>query len=146
VTARHSVGEVLPFRVIPYLDPVNEFYWKSGADGRLRFLRCQDCQFWVHPAGPRCRKCHGANLAAEAVSGRAKVVTYTVNVHPWVEGAESYIIGLVELPEQDGLYLTTNLVDIDSEDLALDMDVEVVFEEANDLYYPLFRPVAAVTA
>jgi uncharacterized OB-fold protein len=146
VTGRHAVSEVLPFRVTPYLDPENEFFWKSGADGQLRILRCKDCELWVHPAGPRCRRCHSSRLAPEVVSGRATVATYTVNVHPWVEGAEPYIIGLVALPEQAGLYLTTNLVDLDSEDITLGMDVEVVFEEVGDLYYPLFRPTTGVTS
>jgi uncharacterized protein len=142
VPGHHAVGEVLPFRVTPALDPVNEFFWTSGADGQLRILRCQKCGFWIHPAAPRCRQCLSADVLPEPVSGRATVATYTVNVHPWVPEAEPYIIALVALPEQAGLFLTTNLVDIDSDDIRLDMDVEVVFESANDLYYPLFRPLA----
>jgi uncharacterized OB-fold protein len=134
------VGEVLPSRVRPYLDPVSEFFWRSGADGQLRLLRCQDCGFWIHPAAPRCRRCLSANVVPEAVSGRATVTSFTVNIHPWVPGAGPYIIGLVSLPEQEGLFLTTNLVDVDDQDVTLGMEVRVVFEEQDGLYYPLFRP------
>ena len=29
-----------PFRVMPALTPDVEFFWRSGEDGTLRFLRC----------------------------------------------------------------------------------------------------------
>jgi uncharacterized OB-fold protein len=141
VVGRRAVGEVLPYRVVPWLDSVTEFFWRSGADGKLRFLRCAECRLWIHPAAPVCRRCHSSDLRPEAVSGRATVASFTVNVHPWIAGVEPYIIGLVELPEQDGLFLTTNLVDVDGDDVELGLPVEVVFEEQDGLYYPLFRPV-----
>ena len=89
-------------RLLPRLDPENQFFWTSGADGRLRFLRCQDCRTYVHPPSPRCPYCLSTDLAPEAVSGRATVVAYTVNVQQWIPGSEPYLIGLVAIDEQDG--------------------------------------------
>jgi uncharacterized OB-fold protein len=141
MAGQRHVGEVLPLRLRPFLDPDNTSFWTGGTEGRLVLHHCQDCGWWIHPAAPRCRTCRSANVAPEAVSGRGRVTTFTVNHQPWIPGSEPYIIGLVELVEQPGLFLTTNLVDIDGDDVRLGMEVEVVFEEAGDIAYPLFRPV-----
>jgi uncharacterized OB-fold protein len=67
-----------------------------------------------------------------------------VNHQPWLPGAQPYIIAMVELPEQASLYLTTNLVEIDGDDVKLGMELEVVFEHIGAVWYPLFRPVHSV--
>ena len=72
--------------------------------------------------------------------GRGRVATFTVNHKAWIPGSEPYIIALVELNEQAGLFLTTNLVGIDGDDVILGMEVELVFEIVDGIYYPLFRP------
>jgi uncharacterized OB-fold protein len=77
------------------------------------------------------------------VSGRATVVAHTVNIHGWIPGSEPYVIGLVAIDEQDSVRLTTNLVDVEPEDIRDGMAVEVVFEENDDVFLPLFRPVDA---
>jgi uncharacterized OB-fold protein len=68
-------------------------------------------------------------------------VAHTVNVHGWIPGSEPYVIGLVAIDEQDSVRLTTNLVDVDPADIRTGMPVEVVFEENDDVFLPLFRPV-----
>jgi uncharacterized OB-fold protein len=131
----------LPFRALPVLDETNEFFWTSGADGRLRFLRCASCGYFLHPPGPRCPECGGSELAPEAVSGRATVLTYTVNHQPWVGPSDPYVIAIVGLAEQDDLRLTTNIVDIDVDDVAIGMEVQVTFEHQGDVWLPLFEKV-----
>jgi uncharacterized OB-fold protein len=135
VTAR---GPAL--RLLPRLDQENEFFWTSGADGRLRFLCCQQCRTFVHPPAPCCPECLSRDLAPEVVSGRATVVAYTLNVHGWIPGSEPYLIGLVAISEQDDVRLTTNLVDVEPAEVTIGMTVEVVFEQHDDVYLPLFRP------
>ena len=132
-------GPVL--RLLPRLEPENEFFWTSGADGRLRFLRCTSCRRYVHPPGPRCPYCLETGLAPEAVSGRATLVAHTLNVQEWIPGSGPYLIGLVAIDEQDDVRLTTNLVDVAPEDVRTGMAVEVVFDHHEDVYLPLFRPV-----
>ena len=134
------------FRVLPALDDENEFFWTSGADGTLRFLRCQDCGYWLHPPGPRCPSCGAGTdrLAPEAVSGRGEVFSFTVNHQAWDGDPEPYVIALVELVEQAGLRLTTNLVGVpaDGEGVEIGMPVHVVFEHRDPVWFPLFEPVA----
>jgi hypothetical protein len=50
-------------RLLPRLSPENEFFWTSGADGVLRFLRCRACRTYVHPPSPRCPDCLSKDLA-----------------------------------------------------------------------------------
>jgi uncharacterized OB-fold protein len=130
-------------RLLPRLESENEFFWTSGADGHLRFLRCRDCRTYIHPPAPRCPGCLSSALAPEVVSGRATVVAHTVNVQEWIPGSGPYVIGLVAIDEQEDVRLTTNLVDIAPEDIRTGMAVEVVFDHHDDVYLPLFRPVPA---
>ena len=64
-----------PFRVLPRVTDQNEHFWRGGADGELRFLRCQDCGYWIHPPAPICPECLSKDVAAEPVSGDAVVHT-----------------------------------------------------------------------
>ena len=131
-----------PFRVLPRLDADNEFFWTSGADGTLRFLRCTMCGYYVHPPGPVCPRCLTKSLQPEAVSGRATVVTFTVNHQPWMPTYDPpYVIALVEIDEQPSVRLMTNIVDCAVDDVAIGMRVEVTFEHNEDVWIPLFRPV-----
>ena len=132
-----------PFRVQPALDDENRFFWTSGKDGRLRFLRCQACGYYLHPPVPRCPRCGGRDVAPEAVSGRGEVHSYTVNHQPWDGGTEPYVIALVALPEQEGLRLTTNVVGCPPEDVHIGMPVRVTFEHRDPVWFPLFEPEPA---
>jgi len=131
-----------PIRLLPRLDEDNRFFWTSGADGRLRFLRCRACESFVHPPAPRCPVCLSAYLAAEPVSGRAVVESFTVNHQQWMGEGAPYIVAWVSIVEQSDVRLTTNLVGIEPAGVRIGMEVEVVFETHDDVHLPLFRPAA----
>ena len=134
-----------PFRILPAVTPENEHFWLGGAEGELRFLRCGDCGYWIHPPAPICPMCLSRSVAPEAVSGRATVFTYTVNWQPWIPTLDPpYVVAIVELPEQDGLRLTTNIIGCPPDEVAIGMAVEVVFEEYDGIWLPFFQPLAAV--
>ena len=73
------MAEGPPGRPLPLVTPENEFFWKAGADGRLRFQRCADCSALIHPPQPVCRYCRGHRLGIQAVSGYATLIGFTVN-------------------------------------------------------------------
>jgi uncharacterized protein len=131
---------VLAFRVLPEVTPLNEFFWTSGRDGTLRFLRCADCKEYVHPPAPVCPSCLGTDVAPEAVSGHARLYSFTVNHQQWIPDSEPYVIGLVEIVEQPTVRLTTNIVECPIDDVAIGMELVVSFEEHDDVWLPLFRP------
>ena len=129
-----------PFRVLPRVTDENRHFWTGGADGELRFLRCRACGWWLHPPAPICPSCLSRDLGVEAVSGRATVHTFTVNHQPWYPGLDPpYVVAIVELPEQPGLRLTTNLLGCAPEDVTIGMDVRVCFEQYDDVWLPFFE-------
>ena len=131
-----------PFRVLPRITPLNEHFWRGGAQGELRFLRCRSCRHWVHPPAPVCPGCLAKDLAPEAVSGRGQVYSYTVNHQRWIPGSDEdpYVVAIVELVEQSGLRLTTNVVNCPPGEVRIGMPVRVVFEKRDDVHIPLFEP------
>lgn len=132
-----------PFRLLPRVTPENEHFWTGGADGRLQLLRCAECSFWVHPPSSHCPECLTKDLRVEAVSGRAEVVTWTVNHQPWIPGFEPpYVVAIVELAEQKGLRLTTNVVGCSHDAVRIGLPVRVRFEQYDDVWLPLFEPTS----
>jgi uncharacterized protein len=129
-------------RVLPTLDEPSAFFWTSGADGRLRLLRCSACGNFLHPPAPLCPQCHSRDLSPAEVSGRGTLHSFTVNYQPWDGVGDTYVIGLVSLDEQRDVRLTTNLVGIEPDAVRIGMPVEVVFEDHDPVFLPLFRPVA----
>jgi uncharacterized OB-fold protein len=134
-----------PFRILPRLTDWNRDFWTGGARGELRFWRCQDCGFYIHPPAPICPRCHSKNMRTESVSGRATLATYTVNHQPWMPGPElPFVVAIVEIVEQPSVRLTTNLVNCAVDDVKIGMPVQVTFEfhadPDGDIYIPLFEP------
>ena len=72
-------------RPLPMLTESNRFFWTSGADGRLRFMRCSACQNYIHPPVPVCDKCLSMEQEVVAVSGRATLAAVTVNHQMWIQ-------------------------------------------------------------
>ena len=125
------------------LVPESEFFWTSGSEGVLRFRRCADCRSFQHPPGPICRTCGSSNLAPEDVSGRGVLVGFTVNEHMWIPSMPPpYVIGIVAIDEDPRVRLTTNIIDVPVEELAVGRRVEVRFQQAEDVWLPLFTYAA----
>ena len=133
-----------PFRLLPRLDDTNEFFWTSGADGRLRVLRCQTCGYYINPPAPICPVDLSKDLAPEPVSGRATVHTFTVNHQQWIPGYDPpYVIAIVEIDEQRDVRLMTNVVGCPPEEVHIGMPVQVTFDQHDDVWLPLFEPAPA---
>jgi uncharacterized OB-fold protein len=134
------IDDPLLVRARPAADPLHAFFWASGADGTLRMLRCAACRFWLHPPAPVCPQCLSSSVAPEPLSGRGVVHTFTVNVQQWVPGQEPYVYAIVELVEQEGLRLTTNIVGCPVDEVHIGQAVTVAFLHRNDVHYPVFTP------
>lgn len=129
-------------RVVPLITDLNRHFWTGGAEGELRFLRCLDCGHYLHPPTPLCRKCLSESIGVAAVSGRGHVVTFTVNQQLWRPGvAVPYNVALVELVEQPGLRLTTNIIRCANERIEIGMPVTVEFEQSGQVFVPVFGPL-----
>jgi uncharacterized OB-fold protein len=131
-----------PVRILPAVDKDTEAYWTGGKVGQLLIYRCRDCATFVHPPVPFCPVCEGEDVAPEAVSGRGRIASFTVNHKQWVPGLPvPYVLALVALDEQDDVRIVANITHCDPDAVEMEMPVEVWFEPAEDLWIPLFRPV-----
>ncbi|MCV7343240.1 Zn-ribbon domain-containing OB-fold protein [Mycolicibacterium rhodesiae] len=138
-------------RLAPSPTPESEAFWTGGRDGNLLISRCHACGHFFHPPGPACWRCRSTDVAPEKVSGRATVAAFSVDRQPWIPGFEPpYIVAIVEIAEDSGVRLITNVVDVEPADMSIGLEVEVFFEEWTALsggddtrvWIPLFRPVA----
>ena len=132
-------------RLLPQLTPFNEWFWTSGADGRLRIQGCQDCKALVHPPVPVCPSCRSRSSAPTEVSGLGTIVGFTINSHPWLPGFDPpYVIAVVALAEDPSVRLTTNIVGCDPDDVRIGQEVAVRFELHDDVWLPLFEPTGEI--
>ncbi len=128
-------------RPLPELTSATEWFWTSGADGRLRIQGCAACATLVHPPVPICPKCRSTDHAPTVVSGRGSVVGYTVNHHRWHPAFEPpYVVAVVALAEDPAVRLTTSIVGCDPADVHVGQEVIVRFEHRDDVWLPLFVP------
>ncbi|ORV93694.1 3-ketoacyl-CoA thiolase [Mycobacterium interjectum] len=131
-----------PGRPLPLLTLDNEFFWTSGADGTLRFQECKACESLIHPPAPVCRYCRSRDIGVRAVSGKATLAGFTVNHRFSLPGLPApYVVAQVAIAEDPRVRLTTNIVECEADRLELGQQVEVVFEQIEDVWLPLFRPL-----
>jgi uncharacterized OB-fold protein len=90
-----------------------------------------------------CVHCQSQGVEPEAVSGRGQVWSFCRVERLFHEGfadALPYVVALVELDEQPGVRLLTNIVEVDGAEVEVGMPVEVVFEDRGEVVLPQFRP------
>ena len=127
-------------RPVPRLTEENRFFWTSGADGRLRFMRCNDCETFIHPPYPVCRHCLSENVTPRVVPGTGEIHSFTVNYQKWNPELEvPFVIARVAIDDAPGVLLTTNIVGSPAESVDIGDRVRVTFEQQGDIYYPLFE-------
>ena len=88
-------------------------YNKSLKRNKLLGLKCNNCQAVTCPPKMTCQECTGTDLEVTELSGKGKIVSYTV-IYVAPEGRENetpYTVVLVELEE--GPWIMGNLIDID---------------------------------
>ena len=108
----------------------------------MRLQRCAACAAWVFYPRPRCSTCLSDALEWHTVSGRGTVYSYTVArqaTHPAFAAEVPQLLAIVELDE--GVRVTTTMVDVDPDDLRIGLPVAPVFDHGDDGITLLrFRP------
>jgi uncharacterized protein len=130
---------------VPAPGPLAQFFWDAIAQKRLEILRCNQCGHYVHYPRPICDKCLGQSLSPAPVSGLGTLYSWTEvrqAFHPYFADRLPYLLAVVELEEEPGLKVTTNLTDVGDHQLHCGLPVELTFQEvAPGFVLPLFRPV-----
>jgi uncharacterized protein len=126
-------------RVEPVINENSAAFWTGGALDELRIMRCRACQFWIHPPKANCPSCWSTEIGPEVVSGSGSIWSFTCNrLTAEGDSGEPPIIAEVELFEQPGLCLLTNMVDVALRDVRIGMAVHVQFEQTGDSWIPVF--------
>ena len=128
---------------IPVIQPWTREFWKATKKGDLLIQQCQDCNSNIFFPKKVCPECWSGNLDWQKASGKATVYTFTVMrdmVEPRFMGDLPYVIAMVDLDE--GIRMTTRIVNCNPDDVEIGMNVEVVFEEVSpECSLPMFQPV-----
>ena len=147
-TATEPEGAVRPAKPVPVPDEASRPFFDGALEGKLMILRCRSCGTWMSPTGgigtpirPRCVQCFSGDLEWAAASGRATLYSFAL-MHQLYDEAFAdeipYNLSVVELEE--GVRLTTQIVGVPNEGLAIGMPLQVVFERmSEDVAVPKFE-------
>lgn len=132
-----------PDRPVPVVTAESAAYWAAGLDGRLLLGICDDCGRLHHPPQRVCPHCWFSPAGTVAASGRGTVHAFSVvhrNATRAFRDRVPYVVAYVEL--DDGPHLTTNIVNVEPDDVGIGMRVRAVFEEVSEeVAVPLFEPL-----
>ena len=130
---------------IPAVTPELRPFFEAARQGKLVVQRCTGCDRRRFPPRDICSHCLGREADWVPSSGRGKIVTWNVMhqvYHPGFADEAPYAVVLVEL--DDGARMISNVVDCPPDRLAVDLRVEVTFENLSDeVALPKFRLVTA---
>jgi uncharacterized OB-fold protein len=130
---------------LPTPDASTQPWWDAARERRLLIKRCAACHRAHFYPRPFCPWCWSERVEWEEASGRATLYTWSIvyqnDLPPFPERVP-YIAAVVELAE--GPKMMTNVVDCDSDKLAIGMALEVTFRHAtDDVVLPVFRPASS---
>lgn len=128
-------------RPLPNPTPLTRPFWDGARRRELCIQRCRACRSFVFYPRYFCTVCGSDALEWVQASGRGTVFTYTVARRPTHEAFADrvpYVIAVVELEE--GPKLTTNIVGVDPEQVAIGMPVHATFDDVGDVTLVLFQP------
>ena len=124
--------------------PTVEEYLKNIQDGVFRAYRCVDCGMIIAPPSGTCYGCGSNNMEWANVSGKGKLVSFTViHIAPDEFAEEApYIIAIVELEE--GTRVSSRLLGFDPlkpEEIALGVSLILDYEKGKSgKNYLAFKP------
>ena len=129
----------------PSADALDEPFWRSIGEGKLRLQRCAKCGCFRHPPQPICARCASFEDEWVEASGEATLYSFTIvhhPVHPAVETWVPYATGLVELAE--GVRMVSLIKGVPLDQIVIGMKLRCVFTQvAPDFALPAFEPALA---
>jgi len=117
---------------VPEPDELTKPFWDAVDAGRLEVQRCVKCRHFNHPPVDICPRCHSMEHAFEQVSGTGKIYSFTITHdarQPAFTEIQPYPVAVIELDEEPGLFMLTNIPGAEVEEVKTGLSVEVEFEE-----------------
>ncbi len=132
-------------RPIPRPDRVSQGFWDAAARRELAIQRCAECGTYQHPPHPICRACGGSAVEFERVSGEGRLWSWTTTHHVVISGFDAvvpYTCMVIELAEQRGLFVLSDLIGREVAGLRTGAPMRVVFPDppSGEPCLPQFAP------
>jgi uncharacterized protein len=119
---------VATLRPKPIIGPYEKPFWEYVQKRGLRLQRCSNGHF-RYPPGPVCPKCMSLEYSWDKVTGRGKLISWTVfhrQYFPDLAPPYTVVCGALD----EGPLLLANLIGNNSQKLELDMPLQLAFEDA----------------
>ena len=130
---------------VPTPDAVTQGFWDSLKVKRtLAIQHCGGCDRYQHFPEPACTACGlSSTLHYRPVSGKGEVYSFVVTHQTRIRGLAGdvpYVIAWIELVEQKGLRLVSNIINCDPGAVRVGMPVKLALEERDGWVLPQFEP------
>ncbi len=129
-------------QVVPVIQPWTKTFWEGTRQGKLLIQHCRECDANIFFPKKFCPECWSGSLVWNESGGKGVVYTYTIMrdlVSPVFMGDLPYVLAMVDLEE--GIRMTTRIVNCRPEDVSIGMEVEVQFKTVStDFSLPVFQP------
>lgn len=121
---------------------VSQPYWDACADGKLVYLRCDDCGQILERPSTVCGGCIGRSLRWVESAGTGELYSWTVVWRPQHPAFQvPYAPAIVAMDE--GWYHIAAVIGCEADELTAGMRLQVEFHPATDgITLPYYRPVA----
>jgi uncharacterized OB-fold protein len=128
---------------VPVPNAETAAYWEAARRHELQILRCDACGHWIHTPLAICPRCYSTSLTFTRVVGLGTVYTYSVVLREFSPGIDPpFVVALIELDEQPGLRILSNLVNLTIPEVAIGLRVSVLFHDISpEFSLPVFEPI-----
>jgi uncharacterized OB-fold protein len=119
----------------------SEPFFDAAREERLLIQKCSACNVYQFYPRKICVHCGSSDVEWVDASGKGNVHTYTV-IHqqgmPGWRDEVPFVAAIIDLEE--GVRMTSNVVDVDPASMTIGMPVEVTFVDEGMYVLPRFRP------
>ncbi len=120
----------------PMPDGLDAPFWEATRQHKLVVQRCHTCGTFQFGPEWICHKCRANEMGWVQCSGRGKIYAFERVWHPVHKALRDkgpYLIALVELPDAGKVRMVGNLLGDPQQDVKIGDDVEVVWEDHQDV-------------
>jgi uncharacterized protein len=135
---------------VPVPDEASAPFFAGALQGKLMLLRCRRCATFMSPTAylgvpvrPRCVNCFAPELEWAPSSGRATLYSFALMHQLYDESfAAELPYNIAVVKTEEGVRLTSQVVDCPNDALEIGMPLMVTFERCSDeVAIPKFRPL-----
>lgn len=128
----------MPKFLPPAINKANKPFWEGLKEDKFLLQKCNICEEVFFPPRILCPECLTEDLGLIESKGVGTLYAFTA-IHAKIPGFKiPYTVGLIELEENPGRFLTC--IDLPYEDLKIGMKMKVKYEHLKNFSVHTFEP------